>query len=118
MASTFLKSKLHHGTITHTELLYDGSVEIDENILEVSGMREYEQIDIYNANNGERWTTYIIKGRAGSGMISVNGPGARLAAVGDFVVMCTYETFFDNDIPKHVPTQVYLDERNNIIKKS
>lgn len=112
MISTFLKSKLHMGTVTNTELWYDGSVAIDEELVALAGMQEYEQVDIYNVNNGERWTTYIILAPAGSGTISVNGPGARKAITGDRVVLCTYCQTSDES-PQ--PTQVYLTPSNTVI---
>lgn len=112
MISTFLKSKLHMGTVTDCELWYDGSVAIDEDLVVAAGMREYEQIDIYNATNGKRWTTYIILAPKGSGTISVNGPGARNAMVGDRVVLCTYVSV---DAHMFTPNQIYLNTDNTII---
>ena len=72
MLSNMLKAKLHMGTVTQAELWYDGSCAIDSNLLKLAGMREFEQIDIYNVNNGERFTTYIIKAEAGSGTVTAS----------------------------------------------
>ena len=80
MQRTMLKSKLHRVTTTHAELHYEGSCAIDEDLLDAANIREYEQIDIWNINNGERFTTYAIRGARGSGIISVNGSAARRAA--------------------------------------
>ena len=83
MQRTLLKSKLHRVLVTASELEYEGSCAIDDNLLEAGDIREYERIEIYNVNNGERFATYAIRGQRGSGMISVNGAAARRAAVTD-----------------------------------
>ena len=113
MISTFLKSKLHMGTVTACELWYDGSIAIDEDLVNAAGMQEYEQIDVYNATNGKRWTTYIILAPKGSGVISVNGPGARNAMEGDRVVLCTYVA---TESLSYTPNQKYLNTDNTIIE--
>ena len=81
--NTYLKSKLHGATVTNAELHYDGSVAIDETLLNLADIAEFEQIDAYNVTNGQRWTTYALKAEPNSGIISVNGAGARLCQVGD-----------------------------------
>ena len=90
MLSTFLKAKLHMASVTQAELWYDGSCAIDADLLKISGMQEFEQIDIYNVTNGERFTTYIIVAEAGSGIISINGAAARKCQVGDRIIIATY----------------------------
>ena len=85
-----LKSKLHRVTVTHAELHYEGSCAIDENLLDAADIKEYQQIDIYNVNNGERFTTYAISAERGSGIISVNGAAARKASPGDLLIIATY----------------------------
>jgi aspartate 1-decarboxylase len=90
MQSTMLKAKLHRARVTHSELEYEGSCAIDGLLLESTGIREYEQIQIYNVNNGERFTTYAIRAQDGSGIVSVNGAAARLAAPGDILIICAY----------------------------
>ena len=82
MLSNFLKAKLHMASVTQAELWYDGSCAIDADLLALSDMREFEQIDIYNVTNGERFTTYVIVAEAGSGIISINGAAARKCQVG------------------------------------
>lgn len=113
MMSTFLKSKIHRATVTDTQLYYDGSVAIDPVLAKTAGMQEYEQIDIYNETNGNRWTTYIIFAQEGSGAVSVRGPGARLANEGDVVVMCTY---VQTPMRRYTPTQVSVDEDNKVTR--
>jgi len=114
MLTQMLKAKLHLGAVTQSELNYDGSCAIDEDLIDAAGMREFEAIDIYNVNNGERFTTYIIKGERGSKMISMNGAAARKVQVGDRVIMATYGQFNEEELTTFKPTLVYLDDKNNI----
>jgi len=114
MQRTLLKSKLHRVRVTASELEYEGSCAIDELLLEAADIREYEQIDIYNVNNGERFTTYAIRGQRGSGMISVNGAAARKAAVGDVLIIATYAVYMEMEAAQHEPKLVYVDEKNRI----
>ncbi|MCK9469590.1 MAG: aspartate 1-decarboxylase [Porticoccaceae bacterium] len=114
MLSTLLKAKLHMAAVTQAELWYDGSCAIDSNLLELAGMREFEQIDIYNVSNGERFTTYIIRAEAGSGIISMNGAAARKVQVGDRVIIATYGQYGDNEAADHQPRLVYLNPDNTV----
>ncbi len=116
MLTNMLKAKLHLATVTQAELHYDGSCAIDEDLIEAAGMREFEAIDIYNVNNGERFTTYIIKGQRGSKMISMNGAAARKVQVGDRVIIATYGQYSEAELQSFKPKLVYLDENNNIIR--
>ena len=118
MLSTLLKGKLHMATVTQAELWYDGSCAIDANLVKLAGLREFEQIDIYNVANGERFTTYVILAEAGSGTISMNGAAARKVQVGDRIIIATYGQFDDEEAAKHKPRLVYLDERNQIERTS
>ena len=95
MQRTMLKSKLHRVTTTHAELHYEGSCAIDEDLLDAANIREYEQIDIWNVNNGERFTTYAIRAERRSGIISVNGSAARKAAPGGMRSSDTALIYFD-----------------------
>ncbi len=113
---TLLNGKIHRATVTHSELHYEGSCAIDENLLEASGIREFEQIDIWNVTNGERLTTYAIKGERGSGMISVNGSAARRAAVGDLVIIAAYVQLEAEEIAGHKPKLVFVDEANRQVE--
>lgn len=114
MQLTLLKCKLHRACVTHAELDYEGSCAIDTELLEAAGIREYEQIDIYNITNGERFTTYAIKAEAGSKIISVNGAAAHKARPGDRVIICAYAGMSEAEAARHKPSLVYLDEHNNI----
>jgi aspartate 1-decarboxylase len=111
-----LKSKIHRATVTHCELHYEGSCAIDEDLLDASNIAENEQIDIWNINNGERFTTYAIKGERGSGIISLNGSAARRAQLGDLVIIAAFAMVADADVRagKHKPDLVFVDEQNRI----
>ena len=113
-----LKAKLHRACVTHSELDYEGSCAIDGKILDFSGIREYEQIQIYNVNNGERFTTYAIRAEEESGIFSVNGAAARLASPGDLIIVCTFTILDQNELENYKPTLVYFNERNEIIRSS
>lgn len=114
MLSTFLKAKLHMASVTQAELWYDGSCAIDADLLKISGMQEFEQIDIYNVTNGERFTTYIIVAEAGSGIISINGAAARKCQVGDRIIIATYGQLNAEEAAQHKPKLVYLNEDNTV----
>ena len=118
MKKTLLTGKLHQARVTHAELNYEGSCAIDQDLLEQAGILEYEQIEIYNIENGARFSTYAIVGERGSKIISVNGAAARMAAVGDRVIICTYASMEAEEIKGHKPSLVYLDESNNIVRTS
>ncbi|MDP2155830.1 MAG: aspartate 1-decarboxylase [Sulfuricella sp.] len=117
MQRLMLKSKLHRVTDTHSELHYEGSCAIDENLLEAADIREYQQIDIYNVSNGERFTTYAIKAQRGSGIISVNGAAAHKANPGDLVIIATYAMYNELELQKFQPELVYVDADNRIVDK-
>lgn len=114
MLCNMLKAKLHMATVTQAELWYDGSCAIDSDLLKLAGMREFEQIDIYNVSNGERFTTYIIKAEAGSGTISMNGAAARRVQVGDRIIIATYGQYDEAELAKHQPKLVYLNDDNSV----
>ena len=118
MQSTMLKAKLHRACVTHSELHYEGSCAIDGKLLDLSGIREYEQIQIYNVNNGERFTTYAIRAEDGSGIISINGAAAHKAAPGDRVIICAYASLNQQELLNFKPTLVYLDEKNAVTRVS
>lgn len=118
MEITLLKSKLHKATVTLTELEYEGSCAIDADLLSAAGIHEYEQIQIYNLNNGERFTTYAIQAEAGSGVISVNGAAAHKANKGDRVIICCYLRLSQQEVAGFKPKLVYLDSTNQILRTS
>ena len=117
MQRTMLKSKLHRVTTTHSELHYEGSCAIDEDLLDAANIREYEQIDIWNVNNGERFTTYAIRAERGSGIISVNGSAARKAAPGDILIIATFAVYSEMELAKYQPELIYADANNRIARK-
>ncbi|KNE75933.1 Aspartate 1-decarboxylase [Candidatus Burkholderia crenata] len=115
MQRTLLKSKIHRATVTHCELHYEGSCAIDEDLLEAANLVENEQIDIWNVNNGERLTTYAIKGQRGSGMISLNGSAARRAQLGDLVIIAAFTLVDEAELKAGwKPDLVFVDEKNRI----
>ncbi|MEN4904327.1 aspartate 1-decarboxylase [Luteimonas sp. TWI1416] len=114
MQLTLLKAKIHRASVTHAELHYEGSCAIDGHLLDLSGIREYERIEIYNINNGERFATYAIRAEAGSGIISVNGAAAHKAGVGDLVIICAYGALDEAQVANFKPTLVYVDRQNRM----
>ena len=114
MHSTMLKAKLHKARVTHAVLDYEGSCAIDGRLLDMAGIREYEQIQIYNVTNGERFTTYAIRGEEGSHMISVNGAAAHKAGVGDTVIICAYAAYSEAELLNFKPRLIYLDADNRV----
>ncbi|MGH8751226.1 MAG: aspartate 1-decarboxylase [Burkholderiales bacterium] len=117
MQRTMLKSKLHRVRVTHSELHYEGSCAIDQALLDAADIREYQQIDIYNVSNGERFTTYAIRAERNSGIISVNGAAARKASVGDILIIAAYATYSELELQKYHPELIYVDERNHILEQ-
>ena len=118
MQITMLKAKLHRAKVTHSVLDYEGSCAIDGKILDFSGIREYEQIQIYNINNGERFTTYAIRAEEGSGVFSINGAAARMACPGDLIIVCSFAILEQQELQNFKPTLVYFNDRNEIIRSS
>jgi aspartate 1-decarboxylase len=116
MQTTMLKAKLHRARVTHSELEYEGSCAIDGLLLDRAGIREYEQIHIYNVNNGARFTTYAIRAQDGSGVVSVNGAAARHAAPNDVVIICAYVSLSQNELLNYQPNLVYVGENNQITR--
>jgi aspartate 1-decarboxylase len=118
MHTTMLKGKLHQARVTQSELNYEGSCAIDQDMLDASGILEYEAIDIYNVENGERFSTYAIAGERGSKIISVNGAAARRAAVGDRLIICAFVGMPAEQAKNHKPSLVYLNKDNDIVRTS
>ena len=114
MHSTMLKGKLHMARVTQAELWYDGSCAIDGDFVELAGLREFERIDIYNVDNGERFSTYVILAEAGSKTISMNGAAARKVQVGDRVIIAAYGQYSEAELANHKPKLVYLGEGNGV----
>jgi len=114
MQRIMLRSKLHRVTVTQADLHYEGSCGIDEDLLEAADIKVGERIELYNVNNGERFSTYAIKGKRGSGEISLNGAAARRAHLGDLLIICTYGPMSDEEIETYVPKIVFVDASNRI----
>ncbi|MBI5921560.1 MAG: aspartate 1-decarboxylase [Betaproteobacteria bacterium] len=118
MQRTMLKSKLHRVTVTQSELHYEGSCAIDQNLLDASDIKEYQQIEIWNVTNGERFTTYAISAERNSGTISVNGAAARKASPGDLLIIASFAAYNEVELTKYQPDLIYVDARNRILKHS
>lgn len=117
MQRTMLQAKLHRVRVTQSELHYEGSCAIDDDLLDAAGIKEYQAIDIYNVTNGERFSTYAIRAERGSRTISVNGAAAHKANVGDILIIATFSIYSELELQKYHPTLVYVDEHNLIIEK-
>jgi aspartate 1-decarboxylase len=109
-----LKSKIHRATITDADLNYVGSIEIDENLLDAANLIENERVFIYNINNGERFETYVIKGKRGTGTISMNGAAARKVEIGDLVIIAAYARMETEEARNFSPSIVFPDSNNQI----
>ncbi len=114
MLREFLKAKIHRATITEAHLHYHGSLTIDEAIMEAAGLSPHEKIDVFNINNGERFTTYAIAGPRSSGVIGLNGAAARLGQPGDQIIIVSYCFLNEEEIPHHQPRIVLMGENNRI----
>lgn len=118
MQRHLMKSKIHRATITSADLHYEGSLTVDEDLLEAADLVEYEEIQVVNVNNGARFSTYVIPGPRGSGAIQLNGAAARLGMPGDLVILISYGVFEDADAARHRPNVVFVDERNRLVRPS
>jgi aspartate 1-decarboxylase len=108
-----LKSKIHNVTVTEANLLYVGSVSIDEDLMEASNIIENEKVQVLDMSNGERLETYVIKGRRGSGEICMNGPAARKVAVGDIIIIMSYATIDFQEAKSFKPVIIFPDSKTN-----
>jgi len=109
-----LKSKIHRAVITEANLNYVGSLTLDEDLMDAANLIEYEKVQVVNVNNGERLETYVLKGKRGSGVICMNGPAARLCAVGDVVIIISYAIMDFEEAKKHTPVAVFPKEGNKL----
>ena len=114
MQRTMLKSKLHRVHVTHSELDYEGSCAIDETLLKAPNINNYEQIEIYNVTNGERFSTYAMLAEANSGIISINGAAAHKAQPKDIIIIASYAQYSEAELSQFTPTLVYVDIQNKI----
>ena len=116
MLITVLKSKIHRARVTQAELHYVGSITLDENLMEAADLMENEQVQVLNINNGERFTTYVIKGERNSGVVCLNGPAERRVQLGDIVIVVSYAMMDKNEARNYKPVLVYPDENNQPVK--
>jgi aspartate 1-decarboxylase len=114
MQRIMLRAKIHRATVTQCDLNYEGSCGIDADLLDAADIREFEKIELYNVNNGERFSTYAIVGKRGSGEISLNGAAARLAHLGDLLIICTYAPMSEPEVASYQPKIVFVDDKNRI----
>ena len=112
MQRLMLRAKIHRATLTGTELDYEGSIAIDRNLIEAANLLPGEQVHVLNLSNAQRLVTYVIEAPAGSGTIMLNGPAARLGAVGDLVVILAYGLMDDEEARPLKPTIVHVDNKN------
>ena len=115
MLLEFLYAKIHRATVTDANLNYVGSITVDKDILDKANLSEGQKVDILNINNGERFQTYIIAGKAGNKDICLNGAAARKAQIGDKIIICAYALMTQEEAKNFKPTVVQIDEKNNVI---
>jgi aspartate 1-decarboxylase len=115
MFRLMLRSKIHRATVTDANLEYEGSLTVDPLLLEAADMLPYEQVRVSNLNNGERFETYVIPGKRGSGQMVLNGPTARKGAKGDKIIVFCYEYYNEQELKTFKPNIVQVDERNSIV---
>ncbi|MGA7105086.1 MAG: aspartate 1-decarboxylase [Candidatus Deferrimicrobiaceae bacterium] len=114
MIRTMLKCKIHRATVTEAVLHYEGSITIDETLMEAAGLLEFEQVHIYNIDNGNRFSTYVIRGERDSGVVCVNGAAARKVSRGDLLIVANYAAYDEKELANFQPTLVYVDGQNRI----
>jgi aspartate 1-decarboxylase len=114
MILTLLKCKIHRATVTQADLHYNGSITVDRDLIDAAGLYLNEQVDVLNITNGERFTTYVIEGERGSGVIGINGAAARLCQLGDKVIICAYAGMSEDEAQKHDPTVLLMNDDNTI----
>lgn len=116
MQRMMMKSKIHRARVTEACIDYEGSITVDSDLLEAADIIEYEQVDIYNISNGERFTTYVIAGDPGSGVMCLNGAAARKVTVGDLVIVCSYVALDNDECKGYQGRTILVDENNRIAR--
>ena len=114
MTIEMLQSKIHRATVTDANLNYVGSITIDEELLEKANLRVGQKVEVLNINNGERFTTYTIRGERGSGEICLNGAAARKVQIGDKVIIISYASYSEEELKNYTPTIVMVDDKNRV----
>ncbi len=112
-----LKAKIHRAKITQADLHYEGSITVDRDLLDAAGVLPYEQVDVLDITNGQRFTTYAIEGARGSGIIGVNGAAARLVQPGDLVIICAFARMEEAEAQAHDPTILLMNPEDNTVKE-
>ncbi len=115
MRRELLRAKIHRATVTETDVEYEGSLTLDGALVDAAGLVPFERIDVYNVTNGARFSTYVIRGGAGTGTVCVNGAAARLASSGDRIIVAAYGSYEDSELAGHAPVVILVDERNRIL---
>lgn len=116
MTISVLKSKIHRATVTEADLNYVGSITVDEDLLDKSGITEYQKVQIVDINNGERFETYTIAGERGSGIICLNGAAARCVQKGDKIIIMAYADMTPEEAKEHSPVVLFVDDDNKILR--
>lgn len=118
MNITMLKGKIHRATVVQAELDYVGSITVDEELLDAAGIFEYEKVSIVDINNGNRFETYTIAGKRGSGLICLNGAAARCVQVGDKIIIMSYAQMTPEEAKENKPSVLFVNDRNQIVRKT
>ncbi len=116
MQRHMMKSKIHRATITSADLHYEGSLTVDQDLLDAADLANYEEIQVVNVNNGARFTTYVIPGPRGSGTVQLNGAAARLGMPGDLAILISYGVVDDAELERFAPRVVFVDGQNRIVR--
>ena len=116
MRRRLMKSKIHRASITSADLHYEGSLTLDRDLMSAADLVEFEEIQVVNVNNGQRFSTYVIPGAAGSGVVQLNGAAARLGMVGDLVILIAYGDFEDAELKDYRPAVVFVDGANRMVR--
>jgi aspartate 1-decarboxylase len=111
------KSKIHRATVTEANLAYEGSISVDESLMEAADIVPYEMVQVFNINNGERFETYAIPGPKGSSVICLNGAAARLGVVGDKIIIISSAMVEESEVPSYSPKVVFVNEKNKRVLK-
>ena len=114
MLRAFLRSKIHRATVTHVDVEYEGSLSLDEDLMTAAGLWPFERIDVWNVSNGERFSTYIIRGEKGSRQVGVYGAAGRRVQVGDTIIIAAYANLEDSEVEFFTPRIVLMEEGNRI----
>ena len=117
MLVTICKSKIHRATVTEADLNYEGSITIDEKLMDATDILPNEKVQVLNLNNGARFETYVLVAEADSGIICLNGPAARLGEVGDLLIIVSYCDLEFEEARTYKPKVIYVDEKNRIVEK-